>query len=48
MHLAIFMDAVAVAGDAALLQKAKAFAYEALPGSDAFLRRARATRRRST
>jgi CBS domain-containing protein len=39
MHLAIFMDAVAVAGDAALLQKAKAFAYEALPGSDAFLAR---------
>ncbi|MBN8509733.1 MAG: CBS domain-containing protein [Burkholderiales bacterium] len=39
MHLAIFMDAAAVAGDTGLLQKAKAFAYEALPGSDAFLAR---------
>ena len=39
MQLAIFMDATAVAGDAALLQQAKAYAFEILPGSDAFLAR---------
>jgi CBS domain-containing protein len=39
MHLAIFMDAVAVAGDASLLQQAKQFVHEFLPDSDAFLAR---------
>jgi CBS domain-containing protein len=39
MHLAIFMDAVAVAGDASLLHQAKQFMHEALPDNDAFLAR---------
>ena len=39
MHLAIFMDAVAVAGDASLLQQAKQFVHECLPDNDAFLAR---------
>jgi CBS domain-containing protein len=39
MHLAIFMDAAAVAGDAELLQQARQFAFEILPGNDAFLAR---------
>jgi len=39
MHLAIFMDAVAVAGDASLLHQAKQFMVEALPDNDAFLAR---------
>jgi len=39
MHLAIFMDAAAVAGDAELLNKARQFAFEILPGNDAFLAR---------
>jgi CBS domain-containing protein len=39
MHLAIFIDAVAVAGDANLLRQAKQFAFEILPGNDAFLAR---------
>jgi CBS domain-containing protein len=39
MHLAIFMDAAAVAGDADLLNKARQFAFEILPGNDAFLAR---------
>jgi CBS domain-containing protein len=39
MHLAIFMDAVAVAGDAGLLQQAKQFVQEFLPDNDAFLAR---------
>jgi CBS domain-containing protein len=39
MQLAIFMDATAVAGEATLLQQAKAFAFEILPGSDAFMAR---------
>ena len=39
MHLAIFMDAAAVAGDAGLLHKARQFAFEILPGNDAFLAR---------
>lgn len=39
MHLAIFMDAAAVAGDATLLQQARRFAFDILPGNDAFLAR---------
>jgi CBS domain-containing protein len=39
MHLAIFMDATAVAGDATLLQQARRFAFEILPGNEAFLAR---------
>ncbi len=39
MHLAIFMDASAVAGDASLLQSARQFAFDILPGNDAFLAR---------
>jgi len=39
MHLAIFMDAAAVAGDASLLQSARQFAFDILPGNDAFLAR---------
>jgi CBS domain-containing protein len=39
MHLAIFMDAVSVAGDASLLYQAKQFMHEALPDNDAFLAR---------
>jgi len=39
MHLAIFMDAAAVAGDAGLLHQARQFAFEILPGNDAFLAR---------
>jgi CBS domain-containing protein len=39
MHLAIFMDAAAVAGDAGLLHKARQFAFEILPGNDAFMAR---------
>jgi len=39
MHLAIFMDAAAVAGDASLLHQARQFAFEILPGNDAFLAR---------
>ena len=39
MHLAIFMDAAAVAGDAGLLHKARQFAFEILPANDAFLAR---------
>jgi CBS domain-containing protein len=39
MHLAIFMDAAAVAGDAALLHSVRQFAFEILPGNDAFLAR---------
>ena len=39
MHLAIFMDAAAVAGDAALLQQAKQFVYDILPDNQAFLAR---------
>ena len=39
MHLAIFMDAVSVAGDAGLLHQAKQFMHEALPDNDAFLAR---------
>ena len=39
MHLAIFMDAAAVAGDSGLLHKARQFAFEILPGNDAFLAR---------
>jgi CBS domain-containing protein len=39
MHLAIFMDAAAVAGDADLLHQARQFAFEILPGNDAFLAR---------
>jgi CBS domain-containing protein len=39
MHLAIFMDAVCVAGDAALLHQAKQFLLDILPDNDAFLAR---------
>ena len=39
LHLAIFFDAVAVAGDAALLADARAFLDAMLAGSDAFLAR---------
>lgn len=39
MHLAIFMDAVSVAGDPGLLHQAKQFMLEALPDNDAFLAR---------
>ena len=39
MHLAIFMDAAAVAGDAGLLQQARQFMYDFLPDNDAFLAR---------
>jgi CBS domain-containing protein len=39
MHLAIFMDAVAVAGDSALLHQAKQFVLDFLPDNDAFLAR---------
>ena len=39
MHLAIFMDAAAVAGDASLLEQARRYAFEILPGNDAFLAR---------
>ncbi len=39
MHLAIFMDAVAVAGDASLLQSAKAAVHEFSADQDAFLAR---------
>jgi len=39
MHLAIFMDAVSVAGDPGLLHQAKQFMHEALPDNDAFLAR---------
>lgn len=39
MHLAIFIDAAAVAGDAALLEQARRYAFEILPGNDAFLAR---------
>jgi CBS domain-containing protein len=39
MHLAIFMDARAVAGDAALLREAKDYAHAILAGSDAFFAR---------
>jgi CBS domain-containing protein len=39
MHLAIFMDATAVAGDAALLQQARQAVYGFLPDNDAFLAR---------
>ncbi|HRI17607.1 MAG TPA: putative nucleotidyltransferase substrate binding domain-containing protein [Burkholderiaceae bacterium] len=39
MHLAIFFDAVAVAGDAALLQSAREHLDRVLVGSDAFLAR---------
>lgn len=39
LHLAIFMDAQAVAGDASLLDSARAHLFELLPGNDAFLAR---------
>ncbi len=39
MHLAIFLDAAPVAGDAALLDELRAWLDEALVGSDAFLAR---------
>jgi CBS domain-containing protein len=39
MHLAIFFDAAAVAGDAALLQEARAHLERMLGGQDAFLAR---------
>jgi len=39
MHLAIFLDAAAVAGDASLLQQAKQFVHDVLPDNDAFLAR---------
>lgn len=39
MHLAIFMDAAAVAGDETLLQQAKRFAHDILPDNQAFLAR---------
>ncbi len=39
MHLAIFLDAVAVAGDGALLHQAKQFVLDFLPDNDAFLAR---------
>jgi len=39
MHLAIFMDAVSVAGDASLLHQAKQFVQDFLPDNDAFLAR---------
>ncbi|MGL4809692.1 MAG: DUF294 nucleotidyltransferase-like domain-containing protein, partial [Giesbergeria sp.] len=39
MHLAIFMDAVAVAGDAELLHQAKQAVHDFLPDNDAFLAR---------
>ncbi len=39
MHLAIFMDAAPVAGDAGLLHQVRQFAFENLPGNDAFLAR---------
>jgi len=39
MHLAIFLDAVAVAGDAALLQSARQYLDTILAGGDAFLAR---------
>jgi CBS domain-containing protein len=39
MHLAIFMDAAVVAGDASLLQQAKQFVSDFLPDNDAFLAR---------
>jgi CBS domain-containing protein len=39
MHLAIFMDAVSVAGDAGLLHQAKQFVHDFLPDNDAFLAR---------
>ena len=39
MHLAIFMDASAVAGDATLLQQARQFVHDFLPDNDAFLAR---------
>ena len=39
MHLAIFMDAAAVAGDAALLQRARQAMFEFLPDNDVFLAR---------
>jgi CBS domain-containing protein len=39
MHLAIFMDAVSVAGDPTLLHQAKRFVQDILPDNDAFLAR---------
>ncbi len=39
MHLAIFFDAVAVAGDATLLDEARAYLERVLSGQDAFLAR---------
>ncbi len=39
LHLAIFMDAAAVAGDATLLDSVRAHLWEMLPGNDAFLAR---------
>ena len=39
MHLAIFLDAVPVAGDAALLQRARAFVQEHVVDNDAFFAR---------
>jgi CBS domain-containing protein len=39
MHLAIFFDAVAVAGDASLLEQARAYLERVLSGQDAFLAR---------
>ncbi len=39
MRLAIFMDAAAVAGDAALLQQARQFVHDILPDNQAFLAR---------
>ena len=39
MHLAIFMDAAAVAGDAELLQQARQAMHEFLPDNDVFLAR---------
>ena len=39
MHLAIFLDAAAVAGDAGLLQQAKQAVHDFLPDNDAFLAR---------
>ncbi len=39
MHLAIFMDAAAVAGDPSLLHQARQFVHDILPDSDAFLAR---------
>jgi CBS domain-containing protein len=39
MHLAIFMDAVSVAGDPTLLHQAKRFVQDILPDNDVFLAR---------